>query len=332
MHKIGIIGFGKMGMLHGALLNGSGWGKVVAICDKSFAMRVGFKKVYPDAHMYKDARKMVEKEDLDIVIVTTPTFNHMESALLALNNNCHVFIEKPLAITSAQAEKINEAAEEKHKVVQVGFCNRFASTLNYGKKLIEKGEIGNITQVDCVMYISDVFEPHVGWRYKKSLSGGGVLLDFGIHLLDILLWYFGAASCVRAEQKRLYSKEVEDELSTSLLFESGVRANLDVSWSKKEYRKSYTRLNIIGDAGKIEATDQTLMIYDGSGRLKQEFTYPDLYDGCFMDVGGLLFSHQMESFMDNIDKNEVCAGASAKEAVMVQKMIEEIYQKAEPGS
>lgn len=328
MIKIGIVGFGKMGMLHGALLNGSGKAKVVAICDKSWVMRFGFKKVYKGVNTFKSVDRMLESQKLDAVIIATPTFNHVETAIKCAEKGCSLFIEKPLASNYEDAYKIYECAKMNNIKVQIGFCNRFAPTIIKGKEMLDSGIIGKVTTANAYMYIGDVFEKHSGWRYKKETSGGGVLMDFGIHMLDQIYNYFGEVLKVNAESKKLYSEEVEDELTSDILFENGVSLKLDTSWSKNEYRKSYARLEIKGENGKIEVTDQTVEVYDENNNRIHYYTNPDLYDGAFMDIGGLLYSKQIEEFLKLLEDG-VESQNSLESSLYIQKLIKAIYKSAE---
>lgn len=326
MLKVGIIGYGKMGILHGALVNGSQKAKVVAICDKSWVMRFGIKRVYPSVKTFSNVEDMLEKVELDVVIISTPTFNHVESALQCINKNCHLFIEKPLASSYEEAKHLYEEADKKGVKIQVGFCNRFAPSIAKGKELLDEGVIGEAKEAKAFMYIADVFEQHSGWRYSKSASGGGVLMDFGIHMLDQMCWYFGKIDTVQAYAQKLYSKEVEDELQADICFANGVNVRFETSWSKEAYRKTYARLEIEGTNGSMIVTDQTLDIYNKDGNLITNLVYPDLYGGSFMDVGGILYSKQMEAFLDVLEDKEE---TNLESAVYVQKAIKEIYRSVE---
>lgn len=326
MYKVGIVGFGKMGMLHGAILNGTREARLVAICDKSWVMRWGFKRVYPLVKTFDDIDKMLSKVDLDIVVIATPTFNHMESALKCINKGCHVFIEKPLATTYGQAQRIMQAAKKENVRVQVGFCNRFCPSISRGKEMVESGAIGEIKEAKAYMYIADVFEAHTGWRYSKKTSGGGVLMDFGIHMLDQICWYFGEVDHVEAVSERIYSKEVEDELKADIHYKNGIVVQLDTSWSKENYRKSYSKLEITGEAGKLTVTDQTLTRYDVNGNIMEDYSYPQLYPGAFMDIGGLNYSYQMEKFLNLVQGKDHESNIS--DAVYDQFIIEKLYESA----
>ncbi len=328
MIRVGIIGYGKMGILHGALVNGTQKAKVVAICDKSWVMRFGIKRVYPSVKTFSEVEEMLKKVQLDVVIISTPTFNHVQSALMCMEKNCSLFIEKPLASSYEDARKLYDMAKEKDIKIQVGFCNRFAPSIAKGKELLDEGIIGKAVKAKAFMYIADVFEQHSGWRYSKAVSGGGVLMDFGIHMLDQMCWYFGSIDTVKAQAKRLYSKEVEDELTADIVFEQGTEVVFETSWSKEEYRKTYARLEIEGSGGKMIVTDQTLDIYNSDGELVDNYVYPDLYGGTYMDVGGILYSKQMEAFMETLEGKRETNLASS---VYVQRAIREIYRSVDSG-
>jgi predicted dehydrogenase len=133
---------------------------------------------------------------------------------------------------------------------------------------------------------------------------------------------------VKAESKKLYSKEVEDELTADINFVNGINVHFDTSWSKEAYRKSYAKLEIFGTNGKMVVTDQTLDIFDNDDESILNLTYPDLYGGAYMDVGGVLYSNQMQHFIDMLDKKSELK-SNLFDAVYDQKIIEKIYESAE---
>ena len=317
-----------MGILHGALVNGSKKARVVAVCDKSWVMRFGIKKVYPSVKTFSNVRDMLGKVELDAVIISTPTFNHVQSAMECIEKKCDLFIEKPLASSYEDAQQLLDVALKKNIKIQVGFCNRFAPSIAKGKEYLDAGAIGDALEAKAFMYIADVFEQHSGWRYSKAVSGGGVLMDFGIHMLDQLCWYFGKIDTVQAHAQKIYSKEVEDELQATISFEKGPKVAFETSWSKEAYRKTYARLEVEGTKGKMIVTDQTLDIFDSKGEQIENLVYPDLYGGAYMDVGGILYSRQMEAFLGVLSGQQ---STNLESAVYVQKVIKKIYQSAELG-
>ena len=151
-------------------------------------------------------------------------------------------------------------------------------------------------------------------------------MDFGIHMLDQICWYFGEVDYVEAVSERIYSKEVEDELKADIHYKNGKVVQLDTSWSKENYRKSYSKLEITGEAGKLTVTDQTLTRYDVNGNIMEDYSYPQLYPGAFMDIGGLNYSYQMEKFLNLVQGKDHESNIS--DAVYDQFIIEKLYESA----
>ena len=193
--------------------------------------------------------------------------------------------------------------------------------------MIEEGSIGRVTHVDANMSIGDVMKPEKGWRYDKALSGGGVLIDFGIHMLDLLYWYFGKAKVVEASMEKIYSKQVEDAVSAKLEFDYGIDVHFSTTWSSKNHRKSYSKMRIEGKLGVIEVTDQTLTLIDLNSNIIDKFSQPQLQSGVYYDIGGAPFSNQTEYFISLLNKN-VGNLESLSASIDVQELIEQIYAKA----
>ncbi len=325
--RTAVVGFGKMGFLHGALVSIREDMELVAVCEKTKFTRNAFKSVMQNITFYSDFKKMIDQEDLDALIITTPTFLHTEAALYAAQKNLAVFCEKPLALTGEEAYACAAVFAEKGLPSLVGFSNRYYPTIAKGKELLEQGEIGRLLRIKSEMYIGDVFARNSGWRYDPKLSGGGVLIDFGIHMLDLLDWYFGRIMAVKAYTRRLYSEAVEDEASGEIYFENGLCASFETSWSKPEYRKSSPILHIMGEDGEMIVTEQTLELKK-NGEV-QKWTHPDLYQGTYADIAGINYSLEMEAFVKEIrgEKN----GVDMCQAAKIQNVVSAMYRSAKTG-
>ena len=326
--KFGIVGFGKMGLLHGALVSAKEDTELKAICDKVLFVRKAFKSVIPNVAFYSDYKKMISKENLDAIIITTPTFNHLEVAEYAMERGLAVFCEKPLAMNGKDAERLASLADKNSIPTLVGFSNRFFPTIAEGKKLIEQNIIGGIKKIDAKMYIGDVFEENNGWRYDPKLSGGGCLIDFGIHMIDLLYWYFGEIESVKASAKKLYSKNVEDEVTATVFFQNGLTSSFHTSWSMPNFRKSSPIITIDGESGSLIVTEQTLEIIQKDGT-KIVKSYPDLYNGDYIDIAGINYTLEMKTFIDEINGKK--QGLDIEHATHIQKVVDAMYKSAESG-
>jgi predicted dehydrogenase len=328
--KVGIVGFGKMGMLHGALLKPIEDVELTAIADTSRIILQAFKTFLPQTRFYTSYKKMFAECGLNAVVIATPSFSHAPIALDAIGENLDVFIEKPLSNAYESARALREKARERNVVSMVGFCLREAPSFQKGRALLSEGVVGKIERVNAEMYIADVLAPQKGWRYKKRISGGGVLIDFGIHVVDLLAWYFGRAASVSATARRIHSAEVEDEVEGDIEFKSGVTARVATSWSNPDFRKSYSRIEISGEEGVLIVTDQTVQITNRRTGVEERVTFPDLYTGYHIDIGGPLYSTQMVKFVDAL-RTRKNPESDVESACHVQSIVDAMYRSASQG-
>lgn len=325
--RTGVIGFGKMGLLHGALASMQDDMELCAVCEKTMFIRNAFRSVMKNVHFYSDYRKMFQKEELEAVVIATPTFCHAEEVEYAAQHGIAIFCEKPLTVNGTSAEKLARLVNEKGLPSLVGFTNRFLPTITKGKELVEQSVVGEIRSIRAEMYIGDVFKDNSGWRYKPEMSGGGVLIDFGIHMVDLLVWYFGKITAVEAKMSSIYSKFVEDEMSAMIYFENGLKADFATSWSKMDYRKSSPILTIEGGSGVLIVTDQTIDIKRGD--ITQQITHPDLYKGDYVDIAGINYTLEMKAFLGEIKGKK--SGIDIEQGAYVQRVVDAMYRSAKSG-
>src|SRR5262245_1027790 len=125
--RVGIIGAGKMGISHFAIVNACKGASVVAVCDTSSYVLAVLRK-YTGVETYDDYEKMIDQAGLDAILVATPTSTHFPCAKRALERNLHVFVEKPLTLSPDESRALSELALQRKRVNQVGFHNRFLGT------------------------------------------------------------------------------------------------------------------------------------------------------------------------------------------------------------
>lgn len=201
--KIGIIGMGGMGGLHFNSCGGIPGAKVTAICDINpeklknrkpigINIDVGASKEMnvSDLETYEDYKEMVKKADIDVVVITTPTYLHAEMALAAFKAGKHVFSEKPIARTSALARKAAAAAAKAGKFYMIGHVLRFFPEYEYLKGAIDSGQYGKLRSA---LFFRNGGSPSWSgdsWYVKTPLSGHAAL-DLHIHDVDTIQWLFG---------------------------------------------------------------------------------------------------------------------------------------------
>ena len=190
MLKTGFIGFGRMGITHFSLLNNHPSIDVVAVCDSSDIMMNLLRRYIP-IHTYGDYKKMMDKESLDCVFISTPTDSHADIIKEALDRNIHIFTEKPFTMTREEGECILRRLEGKNIVNQVGYVNRFNEVFMEVRRLIDSGIIGEIKSFSSEMYGATVLkDAKTSWRSKR-VTGGGCMYEFASHCIDLTIYLMG---------------------------------------------------------------------------------------------------------------------------------------------
>jgi predicted dehydrogenase len=268
--KIGVVGLGKMGILHAAIISSISGASVTAICEKESLLVTAAKALLPKRiAFYKDHLKMVTEEQLDAVFITTPIGTHVSvvNDLLESNTDLSVFVEKPLAASYEQAKVACEAATRSRGIHMVGFQKRFSPVFREAKRLIEQNVLGAPIFFRGYAFSSDGVREGSAWRFRKNT--GGVLLDSAPHLLDILIWFFGEPITAAAVKKRVYSSEVEDYVHAIMSYESGLQGHIDACWSLPNFRLPEFLIEVYGRNGLLTVTDDYVRFAPsrGSGRI-----------------------------------------------------------------
>ena len=261
MVKVGIVGLGKMGISHCSILNAHPDVESVAVCDTSKFMLSAFDK-YSKMECFKDYRKMITKVQPDCILVATPTKSHFDIARFAMENGCHVFVEKPLCLDPEESSKLVDIAKQYNLVSQTGYHNRFLGTFQEVKSLLEKGIIGDIYH-----YFGEAYGPVVlkeksdTWR-SDSKEGGGCLYDYAAHVINLVNYLIGMPEKVQGSVlQSIFSKNVDDAIFSTLLHNKNIVGRLAINWSDESYRKMTTQITIHGKKGKIIADAQEAKIY-----------------------------------------------------------------------
>jgi len=330
--KMGIVGLGRMGLMHTAIFNSFPESEVVAVVDPALFPAKPLSMLNPKIKVYKTIEKMFNKEQIDGVLIASPVGYHIENAMECVKNNVPFLMEKPLAVNAKQAEPLIEELENKSLPNMIGYMARNIDSFKEGKKIIEAGALGRILNVKGSVYVSQLFKQGKGWRYDPKVSGGGVLESQGSHLLDLLYWYFGAIKKVNAETLSVYSQGIEDFSHVMLDFDNGLKGWIDASWSVRFKRKMELKLEILGENGSLVISDDTLNLFLDSafGEYKEGKTFlsaNDLFSGVYIDIGGAKFTYQDQEFINAIlEKRET--SPSIKDGLHVQKIVDACYQSA----
>ena len=221
MIKIGIIGFGKMGLIRAEAIKKTGLGEIVSIYDTNLIESLDYKveKKYSD---------LIENKKIDAVFICTPNYLNKKITIECLNAGKHVFCEKPPAFSEDEVIEILEIEKKSGKKLMYGFNHRHHDSIKKIKYLVEKKQYGEILWMRG-RYGKSVDENfYKNWRSESDKSGGGILLDQGIHMLDLFTYLAGEFDEVKSFVSNLYWKsDIEDNVFAILKnSKSGVVASL----------------------------------------------------------------------------------------------------------
>ena len=337
MIRAAIIGLGKMGMSHAAILGGLPNVELVAACDMDSLLQSAFKKL-TKIQMYTDYKKMIEEVKPDCVYVVTPTKLHYDMVMFALEHGCHVFCEKPFALTVEQGEKMVAMAKAKGLVNQVGYHNRYIGTFNEMKRLLAEGVIGKPFHFLGEAYGPVVLKSKGGtWRSDKQ-NGGGCIEDYAAHVLNLINYVTGSnlVDCKGTQMPSIFSNEVDDAVYGSLYLANGLNGQISVNWSDDTVRKMTTSIKIEGDGGKLEADATTLKIYVKEDKPKYglekgwNFKYiTDVTPLVDFNLRGEEYTAETQAFINSIVTGKVDERNSFETALQTDYIIKKMEEDAQ---
>lgn len=336
MIRIALVGLGKMGLSHHAIINSHPDAKLVAVCDPARYILDMLNK-YTGVKCYADFQKMLDAEELDAVFIATPSRTHGAMVRMALEKNLHVFCEKPFCLDLAQGKELVALAESRGLVNQVGYHHRFISSFVEAKRLLDEGLVGDVYNVKIESYGPVVLKAKgETWRTKK-IEGGGCLYDYASHGIDLLNFLIGRPDHVGGTSlNKIFSPDVEDEVHSTLFYKNGLTAQLAANWSDESFRKMSTKVSIWGRNGKIIVDRQELQIYlkskpagDSKLNLGWNLIYaPEMTEGVWFYLRGEEYSAQVDHFIDSVQLRRPLTRSSFRSAFEADAVTDMILQDA----
>ncbi|MDB5688848.1 MAG: gfo [Sphingomonas bacterium] len=252
--RIGFLGVGWIGRSRMQAMIGTGLVDAVAIAEPSADMAAGALELAPGAVLV-DGYDALLDHDLDGVVIATPSALHADQSIRALDRGCAVFCQKPLGRTAAEAAAVVAAARAADRLVGVDFSYRFTEGMRRIRQLIAAGELGRLFAVDLVFH--NAYGPDKAWFYDPAQSGGGCVMDLGVHLVDLALWTLGFpdATAVTAELtaggEPLAGRidRVEDHAVATIRIADGPTIRLACSWRLHAGRDAVIAADFYGTDG-----------------------------------------------------------------------------------
>ncbi|TLV02832.1 Gfo/Idh/MocA family protein [Dyadobacter luticola] len=307
MVKVALIGAGKMGISHLAILGAHPNVEVVGVSDTSKMVLDVFGK-YSSFPCFTNYEEMIKVTKPDAVFVAVPTKYHATMVRKVLESGKHVFAEKPFCLTSEEGKELAGLAKEKKLVNQVGYHNKFIGTFKEVKRILDMNALGKVVHFTGESYGPVVIrEKAETWRSNPE-EGGGCLMDYASHVIDLINYLLGTITSVKgAMLESIYSKNVEDAVFCMLELSTEVTGILSVNWSDETYRKMSTSITILGKKGKIICDANELKVYFKSHDCPEGYTkgwnirnVTDLTDSVDFYLRGEEYSAQIDHFINAV--------------------------------
>ena len=247
--RIGVVGLGSIAQLvHLPMLKKLNNATITAISEinKNRLLSVGEK--FGIKNQYVSYEEMLDKEELDAVIIATPTDTHLPIALACIERGKYVLVEKPISRSIQETQTIVDAAKKHDVKVMVGMNFRYRPDVMLLKSIINFGDLGEIFYVKCGWLRKQSSDGQ--WFTKKESSGGGVILDLGIVLLDLSLWLLNFPEIASVSTQNFYinTTSVEDCSLSMIRCKPNALINMETSWSLNSEKDAFY-LDIYGSKG-----------------------------------------------------------------------------------
>lgn len=305
--------------------------ELAAVMDRVPAVAESIGKKYGVPY-FNTVEEMLANVACDAVYIGTPVTCHYEQAMAALQYGKHVFVEKPVAFDGKQSRALVDAFKKAKKQLTIGYMMKYHNLHEQAKSLILKGEIG---QVNSVRAQFTCWYPDIpgAWRQKKSLGGGGAIMDLGVHCIELLEFLLDdeIADVKAIYSTRTFSYEVEDGAVIVFKTHGGVLGHIDVNFNVPD-PASESKLELYGSKGYImckgtmgqEETGTLAHLYAPqeaySAQQNRTVNEPTVYQG----GGANLYEKQIALFCESLKKGEPDY-FYADRAVQVQEIVDKIY-------
>jgi len=325
--KVAIIGAGLIGNKRAKVIKDLNKEELVLVADIDKEKAENFAKTY-NCHFTTNWQKAVKRKDIDIVIVATPNNFLARISIAALKNGKHVLCEKPFGRNMKESEAILKAAEKAHCLIKVGFNHRFHPAILRAKKLFDKGEIGKILFIRARYGHGGRMGMEKEWRFKKAISGGGELLDQGIHLIDLCRWFGGEFQKVYGiTETKFWKSNVEDNAFV-LMKNENITVSFHVSTTNW---KNIFSFEIFGDKGFLiieglgrSYGEETLIF----GKRKPQFGIPKIKIFKFLKDSS--WKNEWENFICAIKFGKKIIG-DGRDGLEANRIINAIYRSSKKG-
>ncbi len=263
--RVGFLGTGWIGRHRMEAALATGAIEAVAVCDPSPECAEEAAKLAPDAKLLPSFEALLD-EPLDGLVIATPSALHAAQSIAALERGIAVFCQKPLGRDAAEAQAVVDAAKQANRLLSVDFSYRYTAAAQAIAERVRSGELGQLFAADLVFH--NAYGPDKPWFYDRAQSGGGCVMDLGVHLVDLLLWLLDFPEVTNVSSTLLSGGApvpvdgVEDYAVAQLTLANGLVARLACSWRLQAGQEAVIEASVYGTGGGASLRNVGGSFYD----------------------------------------------------------------------
>jgi predicted dehydrogenase len=267
---LGFLGTGWIGRNRMEAMLGTGEAKAVAICDSNPETAAQAQELAPDAEIVGSFDELLACEP-DGVVIATPSALHAAQCVRAFEAGAAVFCQKPLGRNAVEVEAVLAAAESANRLLGVDLSYRHTAAMQAIRERVRAGEVGELFAADLTFH--NAYGPQSEWFWDPQLSGGGSLIDLGVHLVDLALWIFDfpdvvdASATLLRDGRAVGKHEVEDYAAATLTLANGVHVRIACSWNLNAGRDAVIEASFYGTRGGAQMRNEGGSFFDLSADL-----------------------------------------------------------------
>lgn len=326
--KTGIIGYGVVGKKREMYINENKYLELCAVSDTNFEKKSSIIKNVKYLQNYKD----IFDQDLDAIFICMPNYLAKDITIQAIKNDIHVFCEKPPSKNVKELLEVKKHyAKHPNLKLKYGFNHRYHDSVSKALKIIQSKEYGKVVNIRGVYGKSKIVNISTGWRSKRKYAGGGILLDQGIHMLDMINLFVDEIVEVKSMiSNKFWNKDIEDNAFALMRTESGKIISIHSSatqWQHKFLLELTLESGLLTLSGILSGSKSygkeklsfTPRINDNNGaKLTNEYSFSQK---------DLSWKKEIDEFADCIKNNKKITNGNLEDSMMVMKLIEKIYAK-----
>lgn len=343
--KIGVVGAGSISGVHFEAYKANSEAEIYAVCDINEARAREKAQTYGASKVYTDYREMMADPNIDAVSVCVWNNAHAPVSIAALEAGKHVLCEKPLCMTVEEALQVEQAVRKSGKVLQVGFVRRYAANTQVLKKFLDAGDLGEIyyAKASCIRRLGNPG----GWFADKKRSGGGPLIDLGVHVID-LCWYLMGKPKVKSVSGNTYKRlgnraniqnlsfykaadynaennDVEDMANALIRFENGASLMVDVSFTLHALKDEIC-VKIYGEKGGAEIEPELRIVTEQHDTILNVTPQIDHLTFDFRQGFGSEINHFVNACLGRVETL-----SPVEDGVEIMKILCAVYESSEKG-